>query len=69
MDANLIFYETTEYYCTECKSICQMYEQGLSCRCDNPWVTEVLDPVDYPDKWVEVDAVYATKQWIRGVNG
>lgn len=30
-----------------------MYDQGLSCSCDNPWKTEVINEEDYPEKWVK----------------
>ena len=43
-----------EYWCEECKTICAVYEQGLSCLCDNRWETERLDRRDYPEKWKEV---------------
>lgn len=44
----------TGYYCTECKCLCSMYEQGLSCNCDQPWNTEVISEADYPVKWIRV---------------
>jgi len=53
-DSNDLLYSDDGYYCIECKCLCETYEQGLSCHCDNPWVTEVLDEEDYPDKWVLV---------------
>lgn len=40
------------YYCTECKSLCHPYEQGLACGCDQPWITEVIDESKYPSKWI-----------------
>lgn len=45
---------THGYFCTECKQLCSFYEQGLSCSCDKPWETEVMDKKDYPEKWVKV---------------
>ena len=47
-------YSGRGHYCKECKSLCEMYEQGLSCRCGHPWETEVVNERDYPEKWVEV---------------
>ena len=42
-------------FCMECESICSFYDQGLSCKCDARWKTEVLDEEDYPDKWVDAN--------------
>lgn len=40
------------HFCTECKMLCHMHEQGLCCDCGQPWETEVLDESKYPPKWV-----------------
>lgn len=40
-------------YCTECETVCHMYEQGLTCNCSNPWDSEILDEKDYPVKWIK----------------
>lgn len=53
----MIVKEERGHYCTECKSLCAMYEQGLSCSCGQPWETEVIYERDYPEKWVKVKVV------------
>ena len=50
----IVIRTNVEYWCEECGTICAIYEQGLSCRCDNRWETEVLDAEDYPKKWKKV---------------
>ena len=45
--------ESDGWFCTKCNSQCHVYEQGLSCDCDNPWLTEVYEEKDYPSKWVK----------------
>lgn len=49
-----IIQETSGHYCTKCEFLCEMYEQGLSCRCDPPWETEVVDEREYPAHWIPV---------------
>jgi hypothetical protein len=49
------------YWCTGCKSLCTMYEQGLACDCDSRWITEVCDERKYPDKWIPVEIVIRRK--------
>lgn len=39
-------------FCLECRSLCEIYEQGLACNCGHRWETEVLDERRYPTKWV-----------------
>jgi len=46
--------EFSGYYCLECKSLCGVYEQGLSCNCGNHWETEEIYKEDYPPKWLRV---------------
>lgn len=42
--------ETFEsWWCTECKSLCHVYEQGLVCACGEPWEEKLWE---YPTKWV-----------------
>jgi hypothetical protein len=49
-----LLYSGNGHYCTECESLCEMYEQGLSCNCGQPWETETINEEDYPGKWIEV---------------
>lgn len=42
------------FYCTQCKTLYRVYEQGLCCDCDKPWETEVIYDKDYPDYWAPV---------------
>lgn len=49
-----LLYSVPGHYCIECECLCEMYEQGLSCRCGDPWETEILCEEEYPDKWVKV---------------
>ena len=49
-----ILYSEQGYYCTECKSICHIYEQDLTCNCGQPWESEVHYIEDYPKKWIKV---------------
>ncbi len=51
---NKLLYSGKGYYCIKCKSLCSLYEQGLSCRCGNPWDFEVCDSEDYPIHWILV---------------
>lgn len=41
------------YFCTKCDSPCTFYEQGLACVCDQPWITEIVEPLNYPPHWVK----------------
>ena len=43
-------------YCLKCKSLCGMYDQGLSCDCEDgrKWLTERVHEEDYPDYWIDV---------------
>lgn len=44
-------------YCTECESLCYLYEQGLCCNCGNPWETYEWDEDKYPKYWEKVTVV------------
>lgn len=48
-------YKEEGYFCTKCKSICALYEQGLSCNCDNRWETERVYEEDHPLTWTKVN--------------
>ena len=58
---NNILTSYSSHFCTECKCLCSMYQQGLSCNCDNPWITEVIHESDYPTKWIKCN-VSITKE-------
>lgn len=45
--------ETTGKFCIKCEYICYPYEQGLCCNCDNPWITEKIYEIDYPESWID----------------
>ncbi len=47
-------------FCVECRVVCHPYEQGLSCDCDQPWETEVINEEDYPEKWVPCNLTVVT---------
>jgi len=53
MDTTNQLAEYTSYYCIKCEELCHLYEQGLCCNCDQPWITEVIYVEDYPEEWVE----------------
>lgn len=40
-------------FCMKCKTLCHMYEQGLTCDCGQPWEVERIDERDYPPEWIE----------------
>ena len=47
-----------EWYCIECKQLCAVYEQGLSCGCGNGrWENEAYEEKEYPKKWKRVEVV------------
>ena len=43
-----------DLFCTKCNQLCFLYEQGVACYCDNPWITEVIHEKDYPTYWIPV---------------
>lgn len=50
----MILQHYTAKFCEECESLCSQYDQGLACECARPGLTEVVDPQDYPKKWIDV---------------
>ena len=55
--SEVVYFSEEEYYCEECKTLCGIYEQGLSCQCAQPWETEVIYEKDYPKKWIKITVI------------